>query len=307
MSIRSLPRLTANHREIDISPEKFGFLEDSSALIGDPAALRQRMDTEGYLYLPGALNRAEVLDARRVCAERLLAEGHLDPSRELMDCIAAPGSKIAFKPEVAKANAPLMRVLYDGPMMSVFGQLIGGPVLHYDFTWFRAVAPGLGTQPHMDIVYMGRGTKRLYTAWTPIGDVPIEVGGLLVLERSHKHERLNKGYGSKDVDTYCENRRDPGFKDMGGGGNIRSGGHLSENVVTLRDRLGGRWLTADYKAGDVLIFSVFTVHASLDNHGDCIRMSSDSRYQSALEPADHRWIGPNPVAHGPEGKRGMIC
>jgi hypothetical protein len=307
MSTRTLPRLTANHRELDLSPEKFGFLEDSSGLIGNPDALRARIDEAGYLYLPGALNRDDVLAARRVCAERLLADGQLDPSHELMDCIAAPGCKIAFRPELAQQNAPLMRVLYGGPMMDIFGQLIGGAVLHYDFTWFRSVAPGLGTPPHMDIVYMGRGTKRLYTAWTPIGDVPIDVGGLLVLERSHTHERLNKGYGSKDVDTYCENRRDADFKDMGGGGNIRAGGHLSENVVTLRDRLGGRWLTADYKAGDVLIFSVFTVHASLDNQGRCIRMSSDSRYQSANEPADHRWIGPNPVAHGPEGKRGKIC
>jgi ectoine hydroxylase-related dioxygenase (phytanoyl-CoA dioxygenase family) len=162
--------------------------------------------------------------------------------------------------------------------------------------------------PHMDVVYMGRGTKRLYTAWTPIGDIPLEQGGLMVLERSHLHERLNKGYGSKDVDTFCENRREPGYTRMGGGGNIQDGGVLSKSAVKLRERLGGRWLTAqDYRAGDVLIFSVFLVHASLDNHSNRIRLSSDSRYQSAVEPADHRWIGPNPIAHGPEGKRGMIC
>ena len=208
---------------------------------------------------------------------------------------------------LAKDNAELLHVLYDGPMMALFEQLVGGDVLHFDYTWFRAVSPGRGTPPHMDIVYMGRGTQRLYTAWTPIGDVPLETGGLIVLEHSHKHDRLNAGYGSKDVDTFCENRRDPGFTQMGGGGNIRAGGALSNNPVKLRERLGGRWLTADFRAGDVLIFSVFLVHASLDNHSQSIRLSSDSRYQSASEPADHRWIGPNPIAHGPEGKRGMIC
>jgi Phytanoyl-CoA dioxygenase (PhyH) len=307
MSTRVLPHLTSGHRELDLSPEKFGFLESSADLVGNPAALRERMDAEGYLFLPGQLNRDDVLAARRVCAERLAAKGLLDQSRDIMDCIARPDANVAFMPELAKGNAPLMKVLYDGPMIDLYRELIGSEVLHFDYTWFRAVAPGRGTPPHMDVVYMGRGTKRLYTSWTPIGDVPIDVGGLLILERSHKHDRLNKGYGAKDVDTYCENRREAGFKEMGGGGNIRAGGALSDNPVLLRERLGGRWLTADFKAGDVLMFSVFTVHASLDNHGDCIRLSSDTRYQSALEPVDHRWMGENPIAHGPEGKRGMIC
>jgi hypothetical protein len=305
--IRALPKLTQNHIELDTRPEAFGFLQSASDLLGDPAALQARMAADGYLYLPGALNRGDVLAARRVCAEWLSAAGLLDPAQDIMACKAKPGSKVAFMPELAKDNPELLSVLYDGPMMRIFESLIGGAVLHFDFTWFRAVAPGLGTPPHMDIVYMGRGTKRLYTAWTPMGDVPIDVGGLMVLEGSHKHERLNQGYGNKDVDTFCENRRDPGFAEMGGGGNIKAGGQLSNNAIKLRERLGGRWLTANYRAGDVLLFSVYTVHCSLDNAGDEIRLSSDSRYQSAAEPADHRWVGPNPVAHGPGAKRGMIC
>lgn len=305
--IRTLPRLTSNHFEIDTAPDKFGFLESSIHLANDHAALSERMAREGYLFLPGLLNRDEVMTARRVCAERLAERDLLGPRHDAMDCMAREGVNVAFMPELAKGNMPLMKVLYDGPMMQFFDTLIGGPALHFDYTWFRAVAPGKGTVPHMDVVYMGRGTKRLYTAWTPIGDVPIETGGLLVLERSHLHDRLNNGYGSKDVDTFCENRREVGYAKMGGGGNIADGGVLSKNPPKLRDRLGGRWLTADYKAGDVLIFSVFTVHCSLDNHSNQIRLSSDTRYQSAAEPADHRWMGANPIAHGPEGKRGKIC
>lgn len=49
------------------------------------------------------------------------------------------------------------------------------------------------------------------------------------------------------------------------------------------------------------------VHASLDNHSDRYRLSSDSRYQLAGEPVDERWIGPNPIARGPAGKKGKIC
>ena len=50
-----------------------------------------------------------------------------------------------------------------------------------------------------------------------------------------------------------------------------------------------------------------TVHASLDNHSNRFRLSSDSRYQLASEPADERWIGENPIAHGVAGKRSKIC
>jgi ectoine hydroxylase-related dioxygenase (phytanoyl-CoA dioxygenase family) len=66
-------------------------------------------------------------------------------------------------------------------------------------------------------------------------------------------------------------------------------------------------LTSEYRAGDALIFSMFTVHASLDNRSNRIRLSSDSRYQPASALADERWVGPNPIAHGQAGKRGKIC
>jgi ectoine hydroxylase-related dioxygenase (phytanoyl-CoA dioxygenase family) len=59
--------------------------------------------------------------------------------------------------------------------------------------------------------------------------------------------------------------------------------------------------------GDVIVFSMFTVHASLDNRSDRVRLSSDSRYQPASASADERWIGANPVGHGQAGKRGKIC
>ncbi len=305
--IRQLPHLTAQQSEIDTSPDKFGFLESSTHLVDDVQALQHRMDAQGYLFLPGLLNRDEVLAARRTVATRLAALNLLDPAHDIMECIAAPTADASFMRELALNNPELMKVLYAGPMMAFFEHFFGEPALHFDFTWFRAVSPGHGTPAHMDVVYMGRGTKRLYTAWTPIGDVPLETGGLMVLEKSHQHERLNSGYATKDVDTFCENRVGKDFVKMGGGGNIRDGGALSYDMVTLRDRLGGRWLTSDYRAGDVLIFSIYLVHGSLDNHGNQIRLSSDTRYQRASEPADHRWMGADPIAHGPAGKRGMIC
>lgn len=307
MEQTTMPRLTSSGVEIDTSPELFGELAPATHLLADPEALRAHMRDEGYLYLPGYLDRDEVLACRAVMAERLAAAGHLDPRFPPGAMKAHPDTTVKFLPDLAKDNPQLQRLLYGGRMMAFFERFLGGPVRHYDFTWVRAVSPGRGTPIHMDVVYMGRGTKNLYTAWTPLGDVPLTTGGLLLLEHSHRHQRLNEGYGSKDVDAFCENKVGPGYTRMGGGGNIRDGGWLSDNPAKLQKHLGGRWLTAEYRAGDLLVFTVFLVHGSLDNQSDEVRLSTDTRYQLAAEPVDERWVGDEPIGHGPEGKRGMIC
>ena len=301
------PPLIARGRELDMSPSTFGELQVSTDILNDPEALRERMDSDGYLFLPGYLDREEVLDARGVITDRLADAGWLEPGHPPIEAVAKKDRHSYFNPGLADGNAPLMKLLYAGRMMEFYERLLGGPVRHFDFTWMRAVTPGAGTSPHCDIVYMGRGTKKLYTAWTPLGDIPIDMGGLIVLENSHKHERLKANYGSKDADEWCTNRRDAATEGPGGDGNIGAGGALTHNPVKLRERLGGRWLTSDFRAGDLLTFSVYLVHASLDNGSDRVRLSSDTRYQLASEPADERWIGENPPAHSLGIKRGLIC
>lgn len=308
MSTATLPfPLTSAKKVLDSAPTALGELRDCTPLLADTVALRQHMADEGYLYLRGVLHRGEVMAARLSMLEKLAAEGHLDTTYDLNEAKAAPSTRVVFKPDLAVKNEVVNKVIHQGPMIAIFTQLLGGKVRYFDFTWIRAVAPGNATSPHMDIVYMGRGTKQLYSAWTPYGDVPRQMGGLMVLERSHQHRRLVNGYGTKDVDKYCENRVGVDYTKTGGGGNISNGGWLSRDPVTLRKRLGGRWLTTDFQLGDVLIFSVFLVHCSLDNISDRIRISSDTRYQLASEPVDERWIGEDPIGHGADAKQGMIC
>jgi hypothetical protein len=49
------------------------------------------------------------------------------------------------------------------------------------------------------------------------------------------------------------------------------------------------------------------MHASLDNHSDAVRLSTDSRYQPADEPYDERWIGEHPIGHGALAHKSLIC
>ena len=278
--------LTTQGHEIDRAPGAFGFLRSSMDVVDDGAALRERMQSDGYLYLPGYLNRDEVLSVRSGLLARVQVAGGLEPGTPTEAAIARRDRASYFMPDLADDNPELMRLLYQGRMMAFYTRLLGGPVRHFDFTWMRAVAPGQGTAPHCDIVYMGRGTTNLFTAWTPLGDVSQEIGGLMVLENSHKNDRLRETYGRKDADEYCANK--VGTPAEGASSAIGGAGAITFNPVRLRERLGGRWLTANFQAGDLLTFSMYTVHCSLDNHSDQIRLSSDTRYQLASEPADEQ-------------------
>ncbi|MET9019700.1 phytanoyl-CoA dioxygenase family protein [Actinopolymorpha sp. NPDC004070] len=295
------PRLFSRGRELDGSPTSLGRLRESTDVRGDPAALRDRMSEDGYLFLPGFFDPAAVADARRSVTDRLHEEGLTDPAFPADLAVAPADSSLAFKPDLAHDNPALHQLLYGRYLLGFYESLLGGPVRHYDFTWMRAVAPGRGTAPHGDVVFMGRGTHHVYTAWVPLGDADFEQGGLMVLEGSHQRPEILDDYALRDVDTYCTNAG-PAAKDE-----PRWNGSLSDDPVEVRERLGGRWLTAQFRAGDLLTFSIYLVHASLDNHSNRIRLSSDSRYQLASEPVDERWIGEAPVGHGPEAKRGLIC
>lgn len=122
--------------------------------------------------------------------------------------------------------------------------------------------------------YITRGTRNVWSAWIPLGDVPQSNGPIMVLERSHLHEQLRNTYGKRDADR-------------------EKMGWLSDDPVGLRERLGGRWLSTDFEAGDVLLFGPDLEHASLDNNspdGRC-QLSSDTRYQLASDPLDERYNG----------------
>jgi hypothetical protein len=144
----------------------------------------------------------------------------------------------------------------------------------------------------------------------------------MLLENSHRTAAARAAdYLRQDVDSYCSNGPNAGA--------VRDGtmrwehweqpapgrewdGELAEDAVALREEWGGRWLTAPrFRIGDVLIFTMGTVHAGTDNATRRLRLSTDSRYQRADAAIDERWVaganGEAPVGHGVGAKRGRIC
>ena len=307
-----------------IDKDSVGELRPSMDVIDNRSELWSRMVEDGYLFLPGLLDPEEVLVARSELCSRLFEAGLLAKSADPIQGIAASAAKNknAFMPELARKNQSLDAVLYHGVMIDFYTMFLGGIVRHFDYTWFRVKPPGIGnaTTPHQDNVYMGRGTNNLFTSWIPFGDIPFSMGGLMILEGSHCHEDLVNGYGQTDVDAYCSDESEISMLIKAAKSADReltseessqikwnSTGAYSNDVIETQQEWGGRWLTAQFEMGDVLVFGMHTMHASSDNQTDRIRLSSDSRYQLASEKIDERWIGEDPPAHGIRAKRGMIC
>ncbi len=304
---------------LDMSAQAFGALRSSLDIMDNMDFLRHRFQEDGYLYLPGFLDRDLVLAARREELEKFARLGYLDPKYPLMEGVVHERYRTeAVNPYAesemdnsARRNPALMQVLYDGTMINFFEGLFGEAVRPFDYTWHRAktASSKSASPPHCDIVFMGRGSHQLCTSWTPLGDIPIPMGGLMVLENSHRLENLKATYGHLDVDQYCTNHADAaaieaGTRQWQDWVNL---GAYNTNAIETRSTLGGRWLTTDYHAGDLLVFGMFTMHASMDNTTRRFRLSTDTRYQPASDPIDERWVGETPIKHGPEGKIGMIC
>ena len=184
-------------------------------------------------------------------------------------------SQVTFKPNYLQLLSTLpLQFFYDA---NFFDQFFGTTALTYDYKW--VVPPKGFTGAHYDIVYMGRGTDNVLTCWTPIGDIPIELGPLAILVGSHRFDIIKETYGQMDVD------RD------------HVTGSFSNDPFELIDKYGGQWQTTDFQVGDVLIFGMFTMHASLDNTTNRFRLTADTRYQPANEPVDERWVGLEPIGH----------
>lgn len=278
--------LTANGHPLDESPSRLGELQPSNDLLGDPSALRGSMNERGYLFFRRLIEPQFVLEARREVLLKYAILGEIDDRLPIDDAIAGDRGAVAaanlraFSDSV-RSGANYLRIT-DGPeVLGVHEALLGGTVRSFDMRWPRFVRPGEGCGFHCDGPYMNRGTDRIFSSWIPLGRVDRGEGALILLEGSHRSERLNSGYLQADADL-------DGLT------------WLDDDPSKVQADYGERWLTTDFQPGDVLCFGMHMLHGAIDNAsstGRC-RLSSDSRYQRVDEPADPRWNGPDFEGHG---------
>jgi ectoine hydroxylase-related dioxygenase (phytanoyl-CoA dioxygenase family) len=273
--------LAMGRRELELGGRYLGGLRDSTDMLADPERLRRRMAEDGYLLLRGLHRREMVVAARDHILANLHENGQIDRGHPLAEAVVAEGGRGAFLggSKALTRSRPFLDLVESPEIMSFFARFLESDVLTFDYKWLRVVGPGDFTGAHYDVVYMGRGTHDLFTCWTPLVDVPYALGPLAILEGSHRIQSIRETYGKMDVD------RD------------HVTGWFDNDPVALVNRFGGRWLTAEFQMGDVLLFGMFTMHGSLNNSSSRYRISCDTRYQRASDPVDERWIGEEPLAH----------
>jgi hypothetical protein len=265
-------------RDLALGTDELGELTDSTPLLHDGPALRARLADDGYLLLRGVIDRDRVLRARNVVRAHAREQGWVTDEARMAEGVAGQflgGLPISRDPAV-------LDVLEAPALFETFATLLDEPVLTFPYKWMRLVGRKEFTGAHIDHVYMSRGSSRLTTAWVPLGDVPLEQGPLAICVGSHRlpaFEKLHATYGDVDVD-----------RDL-------IDGIFTLDPLEVTETFGGRWCTSTFEAGDVLVFTMRTMHASLNNTSDRCRISCDVRWQPASEPADERWVGENPLGH----------
>ena len=245
----------------------------SNDALKSPEELQRRLADSGYLFFKGLLNKDELLNLRRDVLGLCQEHGWLLPSAPLMDGVYYGGPFPDHHGDYMTLYRKLQKLerfnsfSLSPEIIKLFEVVLNSEILAHPRNIARITFPrhyGNTTQPHQDFFYI-RGTPETFTTWIPIGDCPREMGGLALLEGSHKLGFM---------------KHEPA---IGAGGNgVRTG------------TLGLKWLSSDYEAGDIVLFHSYTIHGALDNHTqDRLRLSLDYRYQRAKDEVDPSSLRPH--------------
>lgn len=275
------PYLFSNGMPIPFTPQYFEKGKPGNEY--DVASMKRTLMTDGYLYLPGFLNRESVFDAREEYFKLF------DPKIFKKDTTARQGvfsGTFQFSPyrhglpghpasQYVESDAfehfTRTKKLHDlatSLMNEEVSLLQRRPIRHfYNNT-------GVASCAHADFTYLNKGTQRLLSIWIPMGDVPLEAGGIVYL----------KGTNDADQDALRTqlNRYKKPEKDER---------PITADLKALADATGTPWVYHDFKAGDIILHTPFIIHATLDCNDERMRLSTDIRFASVKEEHDPRWGG----------------
>jgi ectoine hydroxylase-related dioxygenase (phytanoyl-CoA dioxygenase family) len=247
---------------------------DSSDLLDEPEVLRERFADDGYLFLRGVVDPDLLLEVRR----QIVAIGtHHRWWREGTDPIDAiprveprvEGERRFFHvyDEIQRLEA-FHAVPHDESVRRIMVPLLGESVFPHPLSIARLVFPDndeWSTPPHQDYPN-NQGTFDLYACWLPLGPCPVELGSLSLLRGSHKLGLLPLTFSL-------------------------GAGHRRAMLDERHDELD--WVGGDFALGDAVVFHSLTVHRSLPNRTDRLRLSVDYRFQREGEPLTEECLEPH--------------
>lgn len=236
-------------------------MEPANGLLADIPALRARFAEDGYLYFREVLDKDALKDIRRQMLQACANKGWIKGGTALMKgkvqgSPAREGDERFFEvyDEIQKLEA-FHTFAHNETLLGIMRAVLGDSAFPHPLKIARLIFPAnyeVTTPPHQDYLN-NQGTPHLTASWIPLGDCPMELGGIAVLKGSHR-------FGVMPLKFHL------------GAGNRTS--------VIPPEMQHLRWVTTDFSLGDVLLFPALTMHASLHNATEFfMRLSMDFRYQ----------------------------
>jgi ectoine hydroxylase-related dioxygenase (phytanoyl-CoA dioxygenase family) len=236
----------------------FADFEDSSSLISQPLALRERFDRLGYIFVRGIVDLDWIAWARGCYKEVLAAQGLVDPAVE------APvwtGKRPERPPSCDSLGDKVWRkFISQSPANDVVAKVLGEKPYWLPIVRHRCTLPSEPLALEADPVPL-RHQDGFFNAgldfmicWLPLMDIPRDRGGLAIAVGMHK-----KGYLHDTVEPF----------------------KIPREAIPQQT-----WSTTHFRPGDLLMFHRAIPHAGLANHTDQVRLSMDIRVlpESAARP-----------------------
>jgi hypothetical protein len=270
------------NNQLPSSQKPMGRFVDSTPLLNDGKALRNRSELDGYLFFKRLLPAEVINEVRTDLLEvvdrygwREEGQSPLGGTINIAALNRVPADKMRLDIGVSYAAyddaqrlESVHRLPHHPKLIQLYRTLFAFEVLVHPRHIIRMITPHQSMVPtpkHQDFPLI-QGTTQTWTCWFPLGDCPPELGGLAVQKSSHRLGYL------------------PIQATEGAGG-------LAAQVCPDEET---EWLTSDYTIGDVLTFPSLTVHRGLPCRlKNQIRLSMDVRYQAANDFVEEKSLKPH--------------
>ncbi|KAK5996422.1 hypothetical protein PT974_01756 [Cladobotryum mycophilum] len=288
-----IPQLYAN--DGPLPPDQIGLLVPTDPFTTDFGVVRQRLADDGYVLLKGLLPREDVLRVREKYFGHLSAASFLKPGTAAVDGIFNSDRDISDFPSMGATVVPPGGA---DQFMKLATELIdyvsklnnwGSNTRSIARTVIRNATPGnKGIGVHYDYIFLRYGEDTVLTGWVPMGDIKIEGGGLIYLEKGHElGMQFEKEFTEKAIASgFSEEEAKSAYNT-----NMMQDGILADGAREYGLQQKRRWLASAYEAGDVVLHSSYSIHSSTINHDKegIIRLGTDLRFVDTSRPWDERW------------------
>ena len=269
---------------IKVPNSLLGNLNETNLDKANNSDLKSALEKDGYLFLRNIVDKKIIGNARHDIFKKLNeVDELLNPFNEGIASGRSIRDKLfndrgQFWENISSTKS--LRTVTNGKVLeNIFTRIFEAPSIGFDFIFLRAVAGGKFTHMHCDAGFFTRKTQKVLTCWLVFTEVTLDRGPLFIIEGSHNFKEIQEKYNGFDVDIHKNKKAT-----------------IDIHPVEFAKKRNTKILTAEFKPGDALIFGMYTVHGTFENHAkdNKIRLTCDIRFQPKNEPKDPRYFGVKP-------------